>query len=1004
MNDGPDPSNLAESILEPQDNEHTTSHINPPPTSSLLIKLPAWGDMNTRRTSRRLSSVASGSEYHASEKSGDMDEEPDIAPQKEEEPPEELITTKRGRQVRKRVYAESTDNEGAGDDEEGADIPAAELFNPSTRPRFTRGSSKRLTRHISDDDDEGNSPKPFKRSARLNGFIVSDEEEKLHGGGRYPTRTRSKKLMNGTQMSEKEKQKQKEKEQKEKQRADRSQRNARRSARHKVDEDYENVEHTSSGASADADGSLDDAPQSSDLELEPEPEPEPEPEDDNDGKPYALRQRKEINYAIPPPVEEMQKPPPKQAGGRNGGRNGAGGGKGKGRLGWSATGAELGRWMGMPPADDSDSDYPTRTPRKGFGGVVPFGGGAVAGGGMLGGDLAAGGTPSNLGKIGDSVLADADPLGVNQNVTFDEVGGLDDLTILSLDRYSRVEGNDSSSFVIPRVFQRFNVTLPEVSCSTVLLELERPSWRVPWLLAVGPVADKSVRTSSKLPDHVLNSRLNSIFMRKGADCLSKWVGEAERQLRLLFEEARNSQPSIIFFDEIDGLAPVRSSKQDQIHASIVSTLLALMDGMDGRGQVVVMARRTGRTPWILRCGAPAASTGSSTWASWAGGAGEDPEHHDEGDILRFTKQRSIAAKPETIGIGLRDFMISIKKLVPSSARSSSSAATPLPEVGDTAGDAVEKKLTALEEAEFEDEGGEEGALEKEMLSQAMQTLRVYRPRVIIHGPVGMGQGYIVGWCAAITETARSTVRAMLDTLAPTDPILLLAVVDGNFSDLPRDVKAWFGPTKDNRVELTPPSVDQRLAFFEGVLNDVQRPPNKFADGMERRKRILEELPIAPPLEPRKPTQRNWRCRKRMTSGCSRCSSTPWTNFDGAEEEVQEFTKRATEEYNFDPQDNAVMDTVTTTAIEVHRGPNGVLEVRRTSHAIVGWRCAGPSVNGMVMEQQQMMQQPPLYDMDLERMQTIYSKAAISHRKTSSTTSAKWCTTQTLGPTRTSTIA
>jgi len=80
----------------------------------------------------------------------------------------------------------------------------------------------------------------------------------------------------------------------------------------------------------------------------------------------------------------------------------------------------------------------------------------------------------------------------------------------------------------------------------------------------------------------------AFFMRKGADCLSKWVGEAERQLRLLFEEARASQPSIIFFDEIDGLAPVRSSKQDQIHASIVSTLLALMDGMDGRGQVVVI--------------------------------------------------------------------------------------------------------------------------------------------------------------------------------------------------------------------------------------------------------------------------------------------------------------------------------------------------------------------------------------------------------------------------------
>ena len=49
-------------------------------------------------------------------------------------------------------------------------------------------------------------------------------------------------------------------------------------------------------------------------------------------------------------------------------------------------------------------------------------------------------------------------------------------------------------------------------------------------------------------------------------------------------QASRLQPSIIFFDEIDGLAPMRSSKQDYIHASIVSTLLALMDGLDSRGQ------------------------------------------------------------------------------------------------------------------------------------------------------------------------------------------------------------------------------------------------------------------------------------------------------------------------------------------------------------------------------------------------------------------------------------
>lgn len=94
---------------------------------------------------------------------------------------------------------------------------------------------------------------------------------------------------------------------------------------------------------------------------------------------------------------------------------------------------------------------------------------------------------------------------------------------------------------------------------------------------------------------------------------------------------------------------------------------------------------------------------------------------------------------------------------------------------------------------------------------------------------------------------------MLDTLAPTDPILLLAVVDGPFSSLPRDVKVWFGPTRDNRIQLSSPSSSQREAFFDGLIKDVQRPPNQFADGMKRRKRILENLPIAPPLEPRKPT-------------------------------------------------------------------------------------------------------------------------------------------------------
>ncbi|CAK0741288.1 hypothetical protein CVIRNUC_001313 [Coccomyxa viridis] len=83
----------------------------------------------------------------------------------------------------------------------------------------------------------------------------------------------------------------------------------------------------------------------------------------------------------------------------------------------------------------------------------------------------------------------------------------------------------------------------------------------------------------------------AFFSRKGADCLGKFSGEAERTLRLLFEEAAARAPSIVFLDELDGLVPARSAGSDpsaQIYASVVSTLLALMDGVSDRGDVIVV--------------------------------------------------------------------------------------------------------------------------------------------------------------------------------------------------------------------------------------------------------------------------------------------------------------------------------------------------------------------------------------------------------------------------------
>ncbi|KAL6342555.1 hypothetical protein AAG906_012410 [Vitis piasezkii] len=160
--------------------------------------------------------------------------------------------------------------------------------------------------------------------------------------------------------------------------------------------------------------------------------------------------------------------------------------------------------------------------------------------------------------------ADIQPLQVDESVSFDDIGGLSEY----IDALKEMV---FFPLLYPDFFASYHITPPR------------------GVLLCGPpgtgktlIARALACAASKAGQKV------SFYMRKGADVLSKWVGEAERQLKLLFEEAQRNQPSIIFFDEIDGLAPVRSSKQEQIHNSIVSTLLALMDGLDSRGQVVLI--------------------------------------------------------------------------------------------------------------------------------------------------------------------------------------------------------------------------------------------------------------------------------------------------------------------------------------------------------------------------------------------------------------------------------
>jgi transitional endoplasmic reticulum ATPase len=75
----------------------------------------------------------------------------------------------------------------------------------------------------------------------------------------------------------------------------------------------------------------------------------------------------------------------------------------------------------------------------------------------------------------------------------------------------------------------------------------------------------------------------------GPEIMSKYYGESEKGLREKFEEAEQNAPAIIFIDEIDSIAPKRAEVQGEVERRVVAQLLSLMDGLKGRGQVIVIA-------------------------------------------------------------------------------------------------------------------------------------------------------------------------------------------------------------------------------------------------------------------------------------------------------------------------------------------------------------------------------------------------------------------------------
>ena len=104
---------------------------------------------------------------------------------------------------------------------------------------------------------------------------------------------------------------------------------------------------------------------------------------------------------------------------------------------------------------------------------------------------------------------------------------------------------------------------------------------------------------------VANETFATFISLSGAEIHGKFYGESEARVREIFTEAEQNRPCIIFIDEIDAIAPKREEVHGEVEKRVVSQLLALMDGLEPRGQIVVIGatnRPNALDPAIRRAG------------------------------------------------------------------------------------------------------------------------------------------------------------------------------------------------------------------------------------------------------------------------------------------------------------------------------------------------------------------------------------------------------------------
>ncbi len=178
---------------------------------------------------------------------------------------------------------------------------------------------------------------------------------------------------------------------------------------------------------------------------------------------------------------------------------------------------------------------------------------------------------------------------------------------------------------------------------------------------------------------------------KGPELLSKWVGESEKAVREVFKKARQTAPTIIFFDELDALAPKRSASEDnKVSERVVNQLLTEMDGLEGLQDIVIIGAtnrpdmvdtallRPGRFDRIILTPVPDKRTrkevfevhlkGMPLKGVTAEALSQKAEGYVGADIEAICREAAIMAMREDIKakeVGMKHFEEAMKKVKPS---------------------------------------------------------------------------------------------------------------------------------------------------------------------------------------------------------------------------------------------------------------------------------------------------------------------------------------------------